>query len=86
MPVVICITFPCEARAVGDTAIPLENRDKKKEGERTVSLSTGKEAPQDALLSTESIEVRHLVPKGFLSIRQTGIYWLAMKNIASAFI
>ena len=24
----ICITFPCEARAVGDTALPLENRDK----------------------------------------------------------
>ena len=28
VPVVICITFPCEARAAGDTAIPLENRDK----------------------------------------------------------
>ena len=30
------------------------------------------EAPQDALLSTESIEVRPLVPKGILSARQTG--------------
>ena len=28
VPVVICITFPCEARAAGDTALPLENRDK----------------------------------------------------------
>ena len=34
-------------------------------------LLTGNEAPQDALLSTESIEVRPLVPKGFLSVRQT---------------
>ena len=31
------------------------------------SLLTGNEAPQDALLSTESIEVRPLVPKGILS-------------------
>jgi hypothetical protein len=30
-------------------------------------LLTGNEAPQDALLSTESIEVRPLVPKGFLA-------------------
>ena len=29
VPVVICITFPCEARAAGDTALPLENREKK---------------------------------------------------------
>ena len=35
-------------------------------------LLTENEAPQDALLSTESIEVRPLVPKGFLSVRQTG--------------
>ena len=34
-------------------------------------LLTGNEAPQDALLSTESIEVRPLVPKGILSVRQT---------------
>ena len=33
-------------------------------------LLTGNEAPQDALLSTESIEVRPLVPKGILSVRQ----------------
>ena len=33
------------------------------------SLLTGNEAPQDALLSTESIEVRPLVPKGILSVR-----------------
>ena len=32
---------------------------------------TGNEAPQDALLSTESIEVRPLVPKGILSVRQS---------------
>ena len=36
-------------------------------------LLTGNEAPQDALLSIESIEVRPLVPKGILSVRQTGI-------------
>jgi hypothetical protein len=35
-------------------------------------LPTGSEAPQDALLSTESIEVRPLVPKGILSVRQIG--------------
>ena len=34
-------------------------------------LLTENEAPQDALLSTESIEVRPLVPKGILSVRQT---------------
>ena len=39
-------------------------------------LLTGNEATQDALLSTESIEVRPLVPKGILSVRQTGIYRL----------
>ena len=39
-------------------------------------LLTGNEAPQDALLSIESIEVRPLVPKGILSVRQTGIYRL----------
>ena len=41
---------------------------------RSVSflLLTGNEATQDALLSTESIEVRPLVPKGILSVRQTG--------------
>ena len=33
-------------------------------------LLTENEAPQDALLSTESIEVRPLVPKGILSVRQ----------------
>ena len=33
-------------------------------------LLTENEAPQDALLSTESIEVRPLVPKGLLSLRQ----------------
>ena len=38
-------------------------------------LLTENEAPQDALLSTESIEVRPLVPKGILSVRQTGIYF-----------
>ena len=37
-------------------------------------LLTGNEAPQDALLSIESIEVRPLVPKGILSVRQTGSY------------
>ena len=31
--------------------------------------STGNEAPQDALLSTESIEVRPLVPKGIFRFR-----------------
>ena len=39
---------------------------------RQFFLPTGNEAPQDALLSTESIEVRPLVPKGILSVRQTG--------------
>ena len=34
-------------------------------------LLTENTAPQDALLSTESIEVRPLVPKGILSVRQT---------------
>ena len=34
-------------------------------------LLTENEATQDALLSTESIEVRPLVPKGVLSLRQT---------------
>ena len=34
-------------------------------------LLTENEAPQDALLSIESIEVRPLVPKGILSVRQT---------------
>ena len=92
-----CVPGSCPSRACRDLHyIPVRSaggrrhghppRKSGKEGERTVSLSTGKEAPQDALLSTESIEVRHLVPKGFLSIRQTGIYWLAMKNIVSAFI
>ena len=33
-------------------------------------LLTENEAPQDALLSIESIEVRPLVPKGILSVRQ----------------
>ena len=33
-------------------------------------LLTENEAPQGALLSTESIEVRPLVPKGLLSLRQ----------------
>ena len=37
-------------------------------------LLTENEAPQDALLSIESIEVRPLVPKGILSVRQTGSY------------
>ena len=37
-------------------------------------LLTENEAPQDALLSTESIEVRPLVPKGILSARQTEIF------------
>ena len=38
------------------------------------SLPTGNEAPQDARYSQqESIEVHPLVPKGFLSVRQTGI-------------
>jgi len=32
-------------------------------------LLTGNEAPQDALLSTESIEVRPLVPKGIFRFR-----------------
>ncbi|WP_254410458.1 hypothetical protein, partial [Campylobacter coli] len=41
-----------------------------------ISALTGNEAPQDALLSTESIEVRPLVPKGFLSVRQTGILFI----------
>ena len=36
-------------------------------------LLTENEALQDALLSIESIEVRPLVPKGILSVRQTGI-------------
>ena len=39
-------------------------------------LLTGNEAPQDALLSIESIEVRPFVPKGILSVRQTDIYRL----------
>ena len=43
-------------------------------------LLTGNEAPQDALLSTESIEVRPLVPKGILSVRQTGSCRLACKD------
>ena len=36
-------------------------------------LLTGNEAPQDALLSIESIEVRLLVSKGILSVRLAGI-------------
>ena len=37
-------------------------------------LLTGNEAPQDArYFRQESIEVRPLVPKGILSVRQTGI-------------
>jgi hypothetical protein len=41
-------------------------------------LLTENEAPQDALLSTESIEVRPLVPKGILSVRQTGSFTLSI--------
>ena len=37
-------------------------------------LLTENTAPQDALLSIESIEVRPFVPKGILSVRQTVIY------------
>ena len=81
-----CVPGSCPSRACRDLHyIPVRSaggrrhgpppRKSGKEGERTVSLSTGKETPQDALLSTESIEVRHLVPKGFLSVRQTGICW-----------
>ena len=48
-------------------------------------LLTGNEAPQDALLSTESIEVRPLVPKGILSVRQTGIGHSSFSSGVSSF-
>ena len=47
-------------------------------------LLTENEAPQDALLSTESIEVRPLVPKGILSARQTEIYRCAFNVLHSS--
>ena len=53
---------------------PLTERSDATFSVRQFFLPTGNEAPQDALLSTESIEVRPLVPKGLLSLRQTGIY------------
>ena len=49
------------------------------------SLPTGNKAPQDALLSTESIEVRPLVPKGILSVRQTGIGHSSFSSGVSSF-
>ena len=48
-------------------------------------LLTENEAPQDALLSTESIEVRPLVPKGILSVRQTGIGHSSFSSGVSSF-
>ena len=49
-------------------------------------LLTGNEAPQDALLSIESIEVRPLVPKGILSVRQTGILrFFVFQKVNSSF-
>ena len=51
---------------------PLTERSDATFSVRQFFLPTGNEAPQDALLSTESIEVRPFVPKGLLSLRQTG--------------
>ena len=49
-------------------------------------LLTENEAPQDALLSTESIEVRPLVPKGVLSVRQTEILrFFVFQKVNSSF-
>ena len=49
-------------------------------------LLTENEAPQDALLSIESIEVRPLVPKGILSVRQTEILrFFVFQKVNSSF-
>ena len=51
----------------------------------SILLLTENEAPQDAILSIESIEVHPLVPKGILSVRQTGIGHSSFSSGVSSF-
>ena len=61
--------------AQGGVATLTERSDAAYSRSCSILLLTENEAPQDARYSRqESIEVRPLVPKGILSVRQTGIY------------
>lgn len=68
-------------RASQGSLAPLVERSSK-HSRSGVFLSAGNEAPQDARYSRqERMKVRPLVPKGFLSVRQTGIINLGFDQI-----
>ena len=58
-----------DAQASQGSVAPLTERSVETFSVRQFFLPTGNEAPQDALLSTESIEVRPFVPKGIFRFR-----------------